>query len=114
MTALHLVRTAASTAVPVFFDDALATPPKRADRLTFTERYATVERYLSPVLRKAPLITPLSVAFFGGLMDHRKLTLGKRLFAQLLPKDSGGEGGAPRRWRRGGPRSPIAPETGRP
>lgn len=90
MTALHLVQAgAAAVPVPVYCDQALAKPPKRVGRLSFTERYSTVERYLGPVLSTAPLVTPVSVAFFGGQMDHRKLTLGKRLFAQLFIRKPG-------------------------
>jgi len=67
----------------------LATPPRQAGRLSFTERYSTVEWYLAPVLSKAPFIKPLSVAFFGGKMDHRALTLPKRLFAQIVIRKPG-------------------------
>jgi menaquinone-dependent protoporphyrinogen oxidase len=90
VTALHLVRTAdPNVTVPVYYDPALATPPRQAGRLSFTERYSTVEWYLAPVLSKAPLIKPLSVAFFGGKMDHRALTLPKRLFAQIVIRKPG-------------------------
>src|SRR4030095_3454228 len=48
MTALHLVRTAdPNVTVPVYCDPALATPPQHAGRLSFTERYSTVECYLA-------------------------------------------------------------------
>jgi menaquinone-dependent protoporphyrinogen oxidase len=90
ITALHLVRTAVThVTVPLYLDPALAIPPKRADRLSFTERYSTVECYLAPVLSKAPLVKPVSVAFFGGKMDHRTLTLPKRLFAQIVIRKPG-------------------------
>jgi menaquinone-dependent protoporphyrinogen oxidase len=90
ITALHLVCTVdPNVTVPVYCDPALATPPHQAGRLSFTERYSTVEWYLGPVLRKAPLIKPVSVAFFGGKMDHRALTLSKRLFAQILIRKPG-------------------------
>ena len=90
MTALHLVRTAdPNVTVPVYCDPALATPPQHAGRLSFTERYSPVECYLAPVLSKAPFITPLSVAFFGRKMDHRALTLPKRLFAQIVIRKPG-------------------------
>jgi menaquinone-dependent protoporphyrinogen oxidase len=90
VTALHLVRTAdPNVTVPVYYDPALATPPRQTGRLSFTERYSTVEWYLAPVLSKAPFIKPLSVAFFGGKMDHRALTLPKRLFAQIVIRKPG-------------------------
>jgi menaquinone-dependent protoporphyrinogen oxidase len=90
-TALHLTKTAATQvgSVPVYLDPALATPPKRADRLGFTERYATVDHYLAPVLHKAPLVKPVSVAFFAGKLDYRTLTLPKRLFARIVIRKPG-------------------------
>jgi hypothetical protein len=78
-TALQLLKTAATqvASVPVYLDPALATPPKRANRLSFTERYATVDHYLAPALHKAPLVKPCSVGFFGGKLGYRTLTLPK-------------------------------------
>jgi menaquinone-dependent protoporphyrinogen IX oxidase len=91
ITALHLTQTAATQvdAVPVYLDPALATPPRCAGQLSFTERYATVEHYLVPVLQKAPLVKPVSVGFFAGKLDYRTLTLPKRLFARIVIRKPG-------------------------
>lgn len=91
MTALHLTLTPAAQvrSVPTYVDTALGTPPQRPDRLSFTERYATAERYLAPVLEKAPLVRPRSVAFFAGKMEYRALTLPRRLFARLVIRKPG-------------------------
>jgi menaquinone-dependent protoporphyrinogen oxidase len=90
-TSLHLTKTAASQidSVPVYLDPALATPPKRAGRLSFTERHMTVDHYLAPILHQAPLVKPLSVGFFAGKLDYRTLTLPKRLFAQIVIRKPG-------------------------
>jgi menaquinone-dependent protoporphyrinogen oxidase len=90
-TSLHLTQMAATQidSVPVYLDPALATPPKRADRLSFTERHMTVDHYLAPVLHQAPLVKPVSVGFFAGKLDYRTLTLPKRLFARIVIRKPG-------------------------
>jgi hypothetical protein len=90
-TSLHLTQTAQTQvdSVPVYLDPVLAMPPRRAGRLSFTERYATVEHYLAPVLQKAPLVKPVSVGFFAGKLDYRTLTLPKRLFARIVIRKPG-------------------------
>jgi menaquinone-dependent protoporphyrinogen oxidase len=91
ITSLHLTQTAATQidSVPVYLDPVLATPPKRADRLSFTERHMTVDHYLAPILHTAPLVKPVSVGFFAGKLDYRTLTLPKRLFAQIVIRKPG-------------------------
>jgi menaquinone-dependent protoporphyrinogen oxidase len=91
ITSLHLTQTARTQVefVPVYLDPALATPPRRADRLSFTERHMTVDHYLAPVLQQAPLVKPVSVGFFAGKLDYRTLTLPKRLFAQIVIRKPG-------------------------
>jgi menaquinone-dependent protoporphyrinogen oxidase len=91
MTSLHLTQTVATQidSVPVYLDPALSTPPKRADRLNFTERYMTVDHYLAPVLHQAPLLKPVNVGFFAGKLDYRTLRLPKRLFARIVIRKPG-------------------------
>jgi menaquinone-dependent protoporphyrinogen oxidase len=90
-TSLHLTQTARTQvdSVPVYLDPALARPPKRADRLSFTERHMTVDHYLAPILHQAPLVKPVSVGFFAGKLDYRTLTLPKRLFARIVIRKPG-------------------------
>jgi menaquinone-dependent protoporphyrinogen oxidase len=90
-TSLHLTQTARTQvdSVPVYLDPALATPPKGADRLSFTERHMTVDHYLAPILHQAPLVKPVSVGFFAGKLDYRTLTLPKRLFARIVIRKPG-------------------------
>lgn len=91
VTALHLTRTSDTHvgSAAVYYDPALATPPRRSGRLSFTERHATPDRYLAPVLKKARLVDPVSVAFLGGKMDYAALTPGKRLFARFVIRKEG-------------------------
>jgi menaquinone-dependent protoporphyrinogen oxidase len=91
ITSLHLTQTAATQidSVPVYLDPALATPPTRADRLSFAERHMTVDHYLAPILHQAPLVKPVSVGFFAGKLNYRTLTLPKRLFAQIVIRKPG-------------------------
>ncbi len=77
--------------VPVTVDGGLAQPPRRAGKLTFKERYATVANYLRPVLKAAPRVKPVSVGFFGGRLDLYRLKWWQALFVmviiQALPGD---------------------------
>jgi menaquinone-dependent protoporphyrinogen IX oxidase len=70
--------------VPIHIDPNLPKEPKNAARLSLRERYATVERYLGPVLRAAPQVRPVSVGFFGGKLDYSRLKLLQMLFVMLI------------------------------
>jgi menaquinone-dependent protoporphyrinogen IX oxidase len=70
--------------VPVHIDSNLPKDAKNAARLSFRERYATVERYLGPVLRAAPQVRPVSAGFFGGKLDYSRLKLLQMLFVMLI------------------------------
>lgn len=97
MTALSLTQMPGTHhhGVPVFQDPALARPPRRADRLSFKERYATVAAYLKPVIEKAPQVKPVNVALFAGKLDYSTLKLFDRLFVQLVV---GAKPGDARNW----------------
>jgi menaquinone-dependent protoporphyrinogen IX oxidase len=70
--------------VPIEIDPSLPKDAKNPARLSFRERYATVGRYLGPVLRAAPLVKPVSVGFFGGKLDYSRLKLLQMLFVMLI------------------------------
>jgi hypothetical protein len=70
--------------VPLVVDPKLPQSPKRADRLSYRERYATVGNYLRPVLKAAPHVKPVSVGFFGGRLDMYRLKLWQKLFVLLI------------------------------
>ncbi len=70
--------------VPLVIDPKLPKPPKRADRLSYRERYATVGNYLRPVLKAAPRVKPVSAGFFGGRLDLHRLKLWQKLFVLFI------------------------------
>jgi menaquinone-dependent protoporphyrinogen IX oxidase len=70
--------------VPLTIDPKLPQPPKRADRLSYRERYATVGNYLRPVLKAAPQVKPIGAGFFGGRLDMFRLKLWQKLFVLLI------------------------------
>jgi len=70
--------------VPIEIDPSLPKEAKNPARLSLQERYATVGRYLGPVLRAAPLVKPVSVGFFGGKLDYSRLKLLQMLFVMLI------------------------------
>jgi menaquinone-dependent protoporphyrinogen IX oxidase len=86
LTAMSLTKTGDThlNGVPVHIDPNLPKEPKNGARLSFRERYATVARYLGPVLRAAPQITPVSVGFFGGKLDYTRLKLLQMLFVMVI------------------------------
>ncbi len=97
LTALSLTQSAQAEleGIPVYQDPALAKPPKRPDRLSFKENYATVANYLAPALKRAPRVRPVSAGFFAGKLDFGKLNLFSRLFVQLV---IGAQPGDYRNW----------------
>lgn len=77
--------------VPVTVDPNLPLPPQREGRLSFRERYATVMEYLRPILKAAPQVKPVSVAFFGGRLDMYRLKWWQALFVMLIIQAKPGE-----------------------
>ena len=74
LTALRLTKTSETSlgTVSVYCDPALAKAPKNENKLSFIEKFDTVASYLGPVLKKAPLVKPVSVGFFAGKLDYSK------------------------------------------
>ncbi len=70
--------------VPISVDPNLAKPPAKPGKLSFKERYATASRYLQPILKAAPSVHPVSVAFFGGRLDLYRLKWWQALFVLLV------------------------------
>jgi menaquinone-dependent protoporphyrinogen IX oxidase len=70
--------------IPLCIDPYLPKSPKKADRLSYRERYATVSNYLQPVLKAAPQVKPVSAGFFGGRLDMYRLKLWQKLFVMLI------------------------------
>jgi menaquinone-dependent protoporphyrinogen IX oxidase len=85
-TAVNLTQTGETNIdkVPVCLDPALAKPPQKANRLSFKERYALPANYLRPALKAAPLVKPVSVAFFNGKLELYRLKWWQVLFVLLV------------------------------
>ena len=77
--------------IPVYVDPALARPPANANRLGLKERYATVSNYLRPVLKSAPSVKPVSVAFFGGKLELFRLNILQMLFVMVVIRAQPGD-----------------------
>ncbi len=85
-TAMSLTQTGETTldGLPLAIDRYLAKPPATPGRLSYRERYALPASYLRPVLKAVPAVKPVSVAFFGGKLDMRRLRLLHMLFVLLV------------------------------
>jgi menaquinone-dependent protoporphyrinogen IX oxidase len=70
--------------IPLCIDPYLPKLPKKAEHLSFRERYATVSNYLKPALQAAPQVKPVSVGFFGGRLDMFRLKLWQKLFVIFI------------------------------
>jgi menaquinone-dependent protoporphyrinogen IX oxidase len=86
ITAMRLTDMGETTVdgVPISVDPALSRPPQKSGHLSIKERYATVTRYLRPVLRATPSVRPLSVGFFGGKLELFRLKWWQALFVMLV------------------------------
>jgi menaquinone-dependent protoporphyrinogen oxidase len=93
MTAMSLTKTVESqlNGVPLLIDPNLAKEPGNPARLSLSERYATVHRYLGSVLKSVPNVKPVSVAFFGGKLEYFRLKLIQMLFVMLIVRAQPGD-----------------------
>lgn len=92
-TAMSLTDTGANVidGVPISIDPELARAPKNAARLSFKESYASASHYLRPVLKAAPLVKPVSVAFFGGKLELFRLKLWQMLLVTVIIRAQPGD-----------------------
>jgi menaquinone-dependent protoporphyrinogen IX oxidase len=70
--------------IPLTLDPNLAAAPKNPERLSYKENFATVANYLKPVLKAAPGVNPVGVAFFGGKLELFRLNILAMLFVMLI------------------------------
>ncbi len=75
----------------IIVDPELPKGPKVPGKLSLRERSTTLGHYLKPVLRAAPKVKPVSVAFFGGKLDYGKLKLLQMLFVMLVVQAAPGD-----------------------
>ena len=74
--------------VPVFVDSRQARPPVDARHPTLKELHSDIRNYAAPILLFA---RPVSLAFFGGSLDLRKLKLWAKLFIMLVVQAQPGD-----------------------
>jgi menaquinone-dependent protoporphyrinogen IX oxidase len=91
--AMSLTKTGESQidGVPIFVDPGLAKPPKNPARMSFRENYASPRRYFQPLLKEAPQIKPVRMAFFGGKLELFRLPLPQMLFVMLVVQAQPGD-----------------------
>jgi menaquinone-dependent protoporphyrinogen oxidase len=77
--------------VPVFVDEALAKPVKKPGRPGLKEHYTDINHYAAPIIKAAGPAHPVSVAFFGGRLDYRRLKLPAMLFVMLIVQAGPGD-----------------------
>jgi menaquinone-dependent protoporphyrinogen oxidase len=77
--------------IPLACDGELTHPPSKEGKLSMKERYATVENYLKPVLKEAPAVKPVGVAFFGGKLSYYRMNWFRRLFVMAIVNANPGD-----------------------
>jgi menaquinone-dependent protoporphyrinogen oxidase len=77
--------------VPITLDEQLLKPPRRPERLSFRERYATLTNYLRPILRAARPARPASVGMFAGRLEYGRLKWWAVLFVMLIIQAAAGD-----------------------
>jgi len=72
VTCMSLTKTDEIThdGVPLFVDEKLPKAPKTPMHLSFREHYTTLKKYLTPILKAAPGVKPVSIAVFGGSLQY--------------------------------------------
>jgi menaquinone-dependent protoporphyrinogen IX oxidase len=77
--------------IPIVCDPELTHEPTREGKLSIKERYASVENYLTPILKAAPSVKPVGVAFFGGKLTYYGMSWLKRLFVMVIIQANPGD-----------------------
>ena len=70
--------------IPLACDGELTHPPAKEGKLSIKEKYASVENYLKPVIKEAPTVKPVGVAFFGGKLSYYRMNWFRRLFVMAI------------------------------
>lgn len=103
ITAMNLTKTDETSleGIPLSVDPVVAKPVKRAGHLSFKERYSLPVNYLRPILKAAPRVKPVAVAFFGGKLAMYKMKWWQVAFVLLfIQTQQGGSHNMPfiREW----------------
>jgi menaquinone-dependent protoporphyrinogen IX oxidase len=70
--------------VPLTLDPNLVSNPAQPASLSIKERFTTIRYYLSPMLRAAPEVKPISVAFFNGKLEMFRLKWWQAAFVMII------------------------------
>jgi menaquinone-dependent protoporphyrinogen IX oxidase len=106
VTAMNLTKTDETSLdeIPLSVDQVVAKPVKREGHLSFKERYSLPSNYLRPILKSAPRVKPIAVAFFGGKLAMYGMKWWQVLFVLLfIQTQQGGSHNMPfiREWAAG-------------
>jgi len=77
--------------VAVSVDQDLPKPPQDERRLSFRERYATLGRYLGPIIKSTRPTKPVSIGVFGGRLEYGRLKWWAVLFVMLVIQAPAGD-----------------------
>ena len=88
---LTLVPGAVLPPIPISLDPNLVTEPAQAGSLNFKERFTSAGNYLQKMIAAAPAVKPVSVAFFNGKLDMRRLKWWQAAFVMLVVQGSPGD-----------------------
>ena len=70
--------------VPLYLDPWLLKAPRRADHLTYKERYASPRHYLEGIVGPGRTVRFVGIAFFGGSVDLTKMNVLEKLFVMII------------------------------
>jgi menaquinone-dependent protoporphyrinogen IX oxidase len=106
VTAMNLTKTDESNldGIPLSVDPVVAKQVKHEGHLSFKERYSLPSNYLRPILKSAPKVKPVAVAFFGGKLAMYKMKWWQVLFVLIfIQTQQGGSHNMPfiREWAAG-------------
>jgi menaquinone-dependent protoporphyrinogen IX oxidase len=90
---LSLTQTGATSLdrFPVTVDDKLPKPPVNPEKLTFRERYTSLDNYLAPILRAIQPARPVSIGVFGGRLEYGRLKWWAVMFVMLIIQAPAGD-----------------------
>ena len=86
LTCLELTTTVDENerSIPTYVDPSLGRPPADEDRMSYFEKTHLMSEFLDGLLRNAPQVKPVSVAFFRGKLDYDELDWISRLVMRLI------------------------------
>lgn len=89
--ALKLTDDHGKFSIPISIDPGLVSDPVKPGRLSLKERFTTTGHYLKPMLACVPELTPVSVGFFNGKLDLRRLKWWQVLFVLAIVQGKPGD-----------------------